>query len=131
MAAIEIEIRPRKQFRDFLTTPKRWSIIVAHRRAGKTVACIQKLVASALTCQKNRPRFAYLAPYLKQAKTVAWDYLKDYATKIPGASIHEGELRADFPNGAQIRLYGADNPDALRGIYLDGCVLLCHHHRGQ
>src|SRR3979411_2972056 len=40
-----------------------------------------------------------------------------------GASVHETELRVDYTNGGQVRLYGADNPDALRGIYLDGVVL--------
>lgn len=123
MATLEVEIRPRKQFRPFLTTDKRWSVIVAHRRAGKTVACIQKLVMAALTSTRTRPRYAYIAPLLKQAKAVAWDYLRDYAGKIPGAEINVSELRVDFPNGAQIRLYGSDNPDALRGIYLDGVVL--------
>jgi hypothetical protein len=29
----------------------------------------------------------------------------------------------DYCNGGQVRLYGADNPDAMRGIYLDGIVL--------
>lgn len=96
---------------------------MAHRRAGKTVACIQKLVMKSLESGKKRPRYAYIAPLLKQAKAVAWDYLRDYASKIPGTEINVSELRVDFPGGAQIRLYGADNPDGLRGIYLDGVVL--------
>jgi hypothetical protein len=29
----------------------------------------------------------------------------------------------EFPNGSRIRLFGADNPDGARGIYLDGVVL--------
>jgi len=120
---IEYEIKARAQFKDFLTTDRRWSIAVCHRRAGKTVACIQKLIDKAFQCERSRPRYAYIAPLLKQAKTVAWDYLKGYALKIEGATAHEGELRVDFPGGAQIRLYGSDNPDALRGIYLDGCIL--------
>lgn len=120
---IEVEIRPRVQFRELLTSTCRWAVIVAHRRAGKTVACIQKLIKEALECSKARPRFAYIAPLLKQAKTVAWDYLKAYALGIPGTSANESELRIDFPNGAQIRLFGTDNPDSLRGIYLDGVVL--------
>ena len=56
---------------------------------------------------------------------MAWDYLKAAARQILtfGGSINEAELRVDYPNGGQVRLYGADNPDALRGIYLDGVVL--------
>lgn len=120
---MRITIEARKQFEGLLTTDKRWSVVVAHRRAGKTVACIQKLIAAVHQAKGTRPRFAYIAPFLKQAKTVAWDYLKTAARQIPGAGIHESELRVDFGNGGQIRLYGADNPDALRGIYLDGVVL--------
>jgi len=64
-----------------------------------------------------------LAPTYRQGKTVAWDYLKHYARPIPGFAANESELRVDLPNGSQVRIYGADNPDALRGIYLDGIVL--------
>lgn len=118
----EVEIKARSQFREFLSTDKRWSIAVAHRRAGKTVACVQKLVKAALECQKPEPRFAYVAPLFNQAKDIAWLYLKRYAFTL-GAAINESELRVDFEGGARIRLYGADNPDRLRGMYLDGIVL--------
>jgi phage terminase large subunit len=101
------------------TSTARWRVIVAHRRAGKTVAAINGQVKTALTCPLPSPRTAYVAPFLKQAKTVAWDYLKHYTAPIPGVQWNEAELRADFPNGGQVRLYGADNADALRGIYLD------------
>jgi len=80
---------------------------------------------SATQAKKIRPRFAYLSPFLRQSKTVAWDYLRTAMAPVRanGASAHETELRVDYPNGGQVRLYGADNPDALRGIYLDGIVL--------
>lgn len=98
---------------------------MAHRRAGKTVACVADLQDGAIRSDKVRPRFAYLSPYLKQSKTVAWDYLRAAMSPFRemGADVNESELRADYPNGGQVRLYGADNADALRGIYLDGVVL--------
>jgi phage terminase large subunit len=49
--------------------------------------------------------------------------LKQYTAPIPGVQINESELRVDFPSGARIRLYGADNYDRMRGIYLDGVIL--------
>lgn len=119
---IEIEIKARRQFKDFLTSDKRWSIAVAHRRAGKTVACIQKLTKAALEFERPEGRFAYVAPLYNQAKDVAWAYLKRYAVSL-GCGVNESELRIDFRNGARIRLYGADNPDRLRGLYLDGVVM--------
>lgn len=101
----------------------RWSCLVAHRRAGKTVACVADLLDAALRSKLQAPRFAYVAPLFVQAKDVAWSYVKQFAGPIPGTSFNEAELRADLPNGARIRLYGADNYDRMRGIYLDGIIL--------
>jgi phage terminase large subunit len=120
---VVIPYAPRRQFMGFHESTKRWRIIVAHRRAGKTVACINQLIRSALTCTKPEPRTAYIAPLYRQAKDVAWTYLKRFTQVIPGAEANESELRVDLPNGGRVRLYGADNPDGMRGIYLDDCVL--------
>jgi hypothetical protein len=95
---------------------------VCHRRAGKTVACINEVVTRALYTQKKNARFAYIAPFYRQAKDVAWQYLKE-ATAEFAIATRESELRVILPNGAWITLYGADNIDALRGIYLDGVII--------
>lgn len=118
----EVRIKARRQFGELLITEKRWAIAVCHRRAGKTVACVQKLLKGALECKRPDPRFAYVAPLYNQAKDVAWTYLKRLSLPLDG-SANESELRVDLPSGARIRLYGADNPDRLRGLYLDGAVL--------
>lgn len=118
-----IPYSPRRAFLPFHESSKRWRVIVAHRRAGKTVATVNQLIRSALTCDKPSPRCAYVAPLFKQAKDVAWAYLKEFTRVIPGAEANESELRVDLPNGGRVRLYGADNPDGMRGIYLDDCVL--------
>jgi phage terminase large subunit len=124
MKTLTVEIVPRKHFRGFLTRKQRWSCIVAHRRAGKTVACVQDLIRAAIQCDKPNGRFAYIAPFYVQSKDVAWAYLKQFTRDVPGVTPNESELHVTFAhNGARIRLYGADNYDRLRGIYLDGCVL--------
>lgn len=120
---VELEYDPRPHQLDIHRSLKRFNVLVCHRRFGKTVLCINQLIASALRCKKDRPRFAYIAPYYRQSKTIAWDYLKHYTNPIPGRVFNESELRVDLPNGARITLYGADNYDTLRGIYLDGVVL--------
>jgi phage terminase large subunit len=120
---MRVRIEPRKQFRPYLLRTERWSCIVAHRRAGKTVACVQDLIHKAGTHKGNEGRFAYIAPHYVQAKDVAWAYLKQFTRGIPGTSANESELHVTFPNGARIRLYGSDNYDRMRGIYLDGAVL--------
>src|SRR3984893_14988002 len=120
-----VDYAARTQFIDFHHRWQRFACIVTHRRAGKTVACIHDLQGGTMQSDKIRPRFAYLSPFLKQSKAVAWDYLRSAMAPLRaiGASAHDTELRVDYPNGGQVRLYGADNPDALRGIYLDGIVL--------
>lgn len=99
----------------------RFVVAVCHRRMGKTVAAINQLIHSALKCDKKEPRLAYIAPTYAQAKRIAWDYLLEY-TRPLGGKANIAELRVDFM-GRRISLYGADSPDALRGIYLDGCVI--------
>lgn len=102
---------------------KRFGAVVCHRRFGKTVLAVNHLIKAALTCEKERPRFAYIAPTYAQGKAIAWDYLKHYTNVVQGREVNESELRVSFPTGAQVRIFGADNPDSLRGLYFDGAVL--------
>ena len=111
---------PQKEIHELVKT-NRFTVVVAHRRMGKTVCAINQLIHSALNCEKDNPRYAYVAPTYNQAKRIAWDYLLEY-TRPLGGKANIAELRVDFM-GRRISLYGADNPDSLRGIYLDGCVL--------
>lgn len=90
--------------------------------AGKTVACVNELLTRALATSKHNARYAYVAPYYHQAKQIAWDYLKRYGSSVI-VKISESELSVDLVNGSKIRLFGADNPDSLRGLYMDGVVL--------
>ena len=84
---------------------------------------INHLIRSALLSKNNNPRYAYIAPTFKQAKSIAWDYMKQFTAKIPHTKFNETELRVDLPNGSRITLLGSESPDGLRGIYLDGCVM--------
>jgi hypothetical protein len=64
-----------------------------------------------------------MAPKKNQAEAVVWDYLKHYSRFVPGVVINEQKLMVTFTNGANVRLWGADDPDGLRGLYLDGIVM--------
>ena len=119
---VVIPYKPRKAFIPLHERTQRWGIVVAHRRAGKTVACINDMLKRAMESPRPDFRGAYIAPFYKQAKAVVWDYLKRFSAPIPGIKLNEAELRVDYPNGARIQLYGADNADALRGLYFDGII---------
>lgn len=104
----------------------RFCVLVAHRRFGKTVLAVNHLIKSAMRCALRQGHFGYVAPFRTQAKSVAWDYLKHYTGKVPGRRVNESELSVWLPSaggGARVRIFGADNPDALRGLYFDGVVL--------
>lgn len=123
MAEVIIPYKPRPLQREIHASLKRWNLLVCHRRFGKTVFAINELIKQAVKNQQKMPRYAYVAPYYKQAKQIAWDYLKDFTRPIPGIKVNESELRVDFPWGARIQLFGADSPDSMRGLYLDAVVL--------
>jgi phage terminase large subunit len=82
------------------------------------------LIDAAISCEKPAGRFAYVAPYLNQAKDVAWGYLKQFTAPVENVEANESDLWVKFPhNGARVRIYGADNYERIRGIYLDGVIL--------
>lgn len=101
----------------------RFAVVVAHRRFGKTVLAIMELVHRAARDRSGTGRYGYVAPFLRQAKEVSWDYLRRYTATLPGVKVHEGELIVTLSNGSRIRLYGADNADAMRGTYFDYVVV--------
>ena len=112
----------------------RFCVLVTHRQMGKTVCAVNHLLKQA--CMLNLPngRYFYVAPFLKQAEMLVWDYFKRFTAPLaamPTASgqiknllqINEAKLSLRLPNGAVVRVLGADNPDAMRGTYADGIVL--------
>lgn len=121
------EYRPREVFMPLHAREARWACVIAHRRCGKTVAMCADLVIGALECDKPKPQFAYLAPFRDQAKKVAWSYLKELTKELWAKPPNESELKLVIHNGkgdqSTIYVAGADNPDALRGMYFDGVVL--------
>ncbi len=130
MAKLEIDLgyRPRPFQALLHRSMKRFNVLVLHRRAGKTVYSVNELVDQALRCKNKNPQYAYIAPTYTAAKRIVWDMMKEVALKIPGATANEAELRIDIPRPYQkdkikILLLGAENPAAIRGIYLDGVIL--------
>ena len=101
----------------------RFCVLVTHRQMGKTICVINHIIREALKTTYPNARYFYVAPFLKQAKLIAWDHFKYYLKEIPNMKINETELTIVLPNGSKIYLVGADNPDAMRGSYANGVVL--------
>jgi hypothetical protein len=106
---------------------RRFVVMALHRRAGKTELALKKLLDAAVKNTLDLPLYLYIAPLLKQAKSIAWARLKQMVAPLRAlgaVEVNESEMAVRFThNGALVRLYGADNPDAIRGVRLDGCVI--------
>lgn len=101
----------------------RFSVIVMHRRAGKTVLVLMHMLMAAVLAKRPNMMFGYVAPYRNQAKSIAWGMLKHFSSPVPGRQVNEAELSITLPNNAVMRVFGADNADALRGLRFDGVIL--------
>lgn len=125
MGEIRLEYSPRGGQLELheLMSRHRFGVAAAHRRFGKTVWAVMTLIHAVLNDRSGDGRYAYLAPYRNQAKDIAWDMFKARLVGVPNVKFNESELRIEFGNGSRVRLYGADNPDALRGGYFDGVVI--------
>jgi hypothetical protein len=121
---VVIPYKPREAFLPYHSNTKRYAVTVAHRRAGKTVARLNKIIKEAIT-GPNDGRYGYLCPTYTQAKDIAWNYLKHYTAPLleHGGTKNEAELSVTLPNGAIIRLYGAESYDRMRGLYFNGVAL--------
>lgn len=118
---ITIPYIPRKWAKEKLhNNNHRYKILVLARRSGKTVASINHMIKEAIL---KKGTYAYIAPFYKQSKRVAWDILKKYTNTIPSVKYNEADLSCLLPNGSKIMLLGSDNADALRGIGLHGVIL--------
>ncbi len=113
----------------------RHNVLVFHRRGGKTVFCVNELGDKAVKFDKMcpltgrpliNPQFAYVATTRQQVENIAWQYFKDYLKVIPNIKFNESKLKIKFPHPrgvCTIHLFGAENFDAMRGLYLDGYIL--------
>ena len=107
---------------------KRFNVLNLHRRFGKTILAINENIDRGLRCMLRNPQYVYVAPTYGQAKRVAWSYYKEFSKMLPGVEYKEGELKVVIPRphlGDEIRIWlvGAENPDSIRGMYLDGAIL--------
>ena len=124
---VSLDYTAREWQRQCHINKKRFSVYALHRRSGKTKLAIMELIDKAMKTDKELSMFVYVAPFLRQAKAIAWARLKQKIEPLRQRSaieINEGELSIKFKhNGAIIRLFGGDNPDAMRGLRLDGIVM--------
>jgi hypothetical protein len=113
-----IRLKP-AQLHVFLS-PRRFRILAAGRRFGKTFLAKAELLRAA-----NGPgRVAwYVAPNYIQAKRIVWSGIKEMTRPYWASKPSETDLRIDLASGGTIAVRGADAYDSLRGEGLDFVVL--------
>ena len=92
---------------------KRFRVVIAGRRFGKTHLAIRELAYHARIPDQE---IIYVAPTYKMAKNIVWRKLKNKLQDLNWIKKHnETELKLELVNGSSISLKGADNYDSLRG----------------
>jgi len=122
VTTIDLGYRPRRWQQSTHEDRSHYFVLAVHRRAGKTKLAVADLIDSALRFNLDRGMYGYIAPLRTQAKAIAWGELKAMCSNliIAGkAEVKESELAVEFWNNATIRLFGADDPDSLRGYRWD------------
>jgi phage terminase large subunit len=110
---------PQKQVAN---SPARFKVLVTGRRFGKTTLAIRQL---AYYARKSNTLCWYVAPSYRQAKQIAWVQLKKILNDLNWIKkINEAELTLHLKNGSRICLRGADNKDSLRGVGINGILVL-------
>ena len=121
MPELTLQQRLRRQHATVFRSHKRFKIVVAGRRWGKTWLALWCLVVHAFS---GGGRICYyIAPNYRQAKRIAWGVLKQLVPIEARCRSSEQELSIQLHNGSIIQLHGADNFDSLRGVGLDFVVL--------
>lgn len=123
---MKLPFKPRRWQTEAIKLVNRFTVLVLHRRAGKTVFDVMQSIVAVLDNPLPRPQAAYIAPTYSMAKKIAWDYYKEFLEPLRLkrlVTFNESSLRIDFKNGAKIYLLGAEEPDAIRGMYMDHVVL--------
>ena len=85
---------PQRQIHEALDD-YRFAVIIAHRRLGKSLSAILHLIKFAFTHTLPNVRMAYVAPQFKQAKSIAWDYVKQFTKEM--APRRQNSTSAGFP----------------------------------
>lgn len=100
---------------------KRYVVLVAGRRYGKTHVAIVALILMAVNVPSAR--VWYIEPTYRQAKDNAWDILKHCLPHEWVLKTNETDLQITLKNNSKIALKGSDNPDSLRGPGLNLLVI--------
>lgn len=117
-------LKPHKVQMAYHHSPRRFNIVPAGRRSGKTEIAKRRLVRKAISFyQFPDGWFIAAAPTHAQARRIYWSDLKRLVPPQLVSQIKEGEPSIYLYNGAKIQCMGLDEPARVEGPPLDGIIL--------
>lgn len=135
MTTIALPFTPRPWQRPLMTLAAPRSVIVVHRRAGKTTMLMWRGLVKAATTQRAHlpeavrnldgapPRVIHVLPERVQwSRTGLWSQLERAALAIPGAVPIKSDLMVKLPGDRIYQAGGMDNPESWRGGYADQII---------
>jgi hypothetical protein len=105
-----------------ITEPKRFKVVPAGRRSGKTERAKRYIAKQAA---KNDGELYFIAaPTRDQVKKIYWDDMKALclSAALPKPPS-ESDLKIFFPNGSEIHLIGLDRPERMEGVSWTGGII--------
>ncbi len=122
--------KPLRQWQKECTDLKsRFTVLVLHRRAGKTELALLKLIDCWVNTTKDDALYAYVSPQLSQSVRNVWNRLKTLIRPLSAnkmISVNEQAHTITLlvnPHKPMLQLFGAENAEAIRGIHFDGVVV--------
>lgn len=112
-------------------TPRRYAIIEASTKSGKTWGCIVWLFEQAALTGAPGRHYWWVAPLYAQTRIAFRRFLEAMVAEPPAdpralielCAVNESRLSIILPNGATIWFKSADNPDGLYGEDVYAAVL--------
>jgi predicted phage terminase large subunit-like protein len=118
MAELNIDLLPWQQ--TVWNDPKRFKVVAAGRRTGKSRLAAYLLIVRAL--QSVKGQVFYVAPTQGQARDIMWQTILEVGHSVI-VSSHVNNLQFKLINGSMISLKGADRPETMRGVSLKFLVM--------
>jgi hypothetical protein len=118
-------LRPHDQQTQFWGCRKRFIVVPAGRRSGKTEIGKRKLIHTAIRATSTKPpNYFFGAPTRDQAKRIFWKDIKAMVhPSLYARKPSETELSLELINGATLWVVGMDKPERIEGTPWDGGIL--------
>ncbi|MFA9261778.1 MAG: phage terminase large subunit [Undibacterium sp.] len=123
MAVTKFSLKLHPKQRVVMSCRKRFRVVVAGRRWGKTITAKTELIVAA--AKKSKQLVWYVAPTYQMARGILWEDLKNSIPRdwVMKNGINETRMTIRLINHSLIALKGADKPDTLRGVGINFLVM--------